>query len=124
MSRINLTQEDRQIFKLPLQCRKKLSINLMRQWIELTELIFQKPMKKEEKWKIHWYFSQKNDKIKQRKQNLSLEWLYKCLKTTLTLSACSLLTKLLSEIFWSKLIFLTQFRGVKFTVNFWKFCDF
>ena len=56
MPRTNLTLEDKKIFKLPMLYRQKLSINSMRQWIELCELVFQKSMERENRKKLQWYF--------------------------------------------------------------------
>ena len=49
LSRANLNDREKKIFKLPLNIRLKSSRQAMRLWIETAELIFQRAMEKEKK---------------------------------------------------------------------------
>ena len=69
MSRTLLTLEDKKLFRLPLHFRIKSGYSTMTQWIEMTEFIFQRRMKNDEKNKLTWYFPVRRTKKKESDQS-------------------------------------------------------
>ena len=60
MSRSKLKKEEKKLFKLPKEVCKRKGIEAMKLWIEMTEMVFQQSMKRDERKRITWFFPRKH----------------------------------------------------------------